>query len=447
MQKRYAIVGTGSRHAMYRNAILERFDNRASLVALLDTNPGRLELARAHIAAAGREVDTFVVDDADGGPAFDRMIRASAPDTVIVTSMDRTHDEYICRALRAGCDVVTEKPLTTDAEKLQRILDARAETGRDIAVTFNLRFSPVRAQLKSLLMEGVIGEVTAVDFQWLLDTRHGADYFRRWHREKRNAGGLLVHKATHHFDLVNWWLADVPAEVSAVGERRFYRPTEADALGLQPAERCSDCASTGQCPFYLDLDRHPAMQALYRRQEHHDGYFRDRCVFAESIDIEDTMHVRVRYARGARLNYSLIAYAPWEGYRIAFTGTRGRIEHDVRESSYVSGDGTVQGDSVGASLKLYPHFEAQRPIERVVGHGHHGGGDALLLEGVFASPTTIDPLHRAADFRSGAWSILVGIAANRSIASGELVRAADLVHGLTIPPDLGGADGSSSTGT
>ena len=52
-------------------------------------------------------------------------------------------------------------------------------------------------------MSGVIGNVVSVDFHWLLDTRHGADYFRRWHRNKRNSGGLLVHKATHHFDLVN----------------------------------------------------------------------------------------------------------------------------------------------------------------------------------------------------------------------------------------------------
>ena len=46
--------------------------------------------------------------------------------------------------------------------------------------------------------------------EWLLDTRHGADYFRRWHRNKNNSGGLMVHKATHHFDLVNWWMIPTP---------------------------------------------------------------------------------------------------------------------------------------------------------------------------------------------------------------------------------------------
>ena len=230
--KRYAIVGTGGRHAMYRNAIAERFNNRASLVALLDSNPGRLELAAKRAGSYTERVETFEAV-ANEAAAFDAMVEETAPDVVIVTSMDSTHDRYICRALERGCDVITEKPLTTDAAKLQRILDTCESTGRRVTVTFNYRYSPVRAQLKELLLAGTIGEVTAVDFQWMLDTRHGADYFRRWHRNKENSGGLLVHKATHHFDLVNWWLADVPEEVSAVGDLRFYRPEQAAALGLK----------------------------------------------------------------------------------------------------------------------------------------------------------------------------------------------------------------------
>ena len=77
-------------------------------------------------------------------------------------------------------------------------------------MTFNYRYSPPRTQVKDLLMSGVIGDILSVDFHWMLDTHHGADYFRRWHRNKQNSGGLMVHKATHHFDLVNWWLSSVP---------------------------------------------------------------------------------------------------------------------------------------------------------------------------------------------------------------------------------------------
>ena len=59
-------------------------------------------------------------------------------------------------------------------------------------------------------MDGLVGRPLLVDFSWVLDTSHGADYFRRWHREKQNSGGLLVHKSTHHFDLVNGGSMRIP---------------------------------------------------------------------------------------------------------------------------------------------------------------------------------------------------------------------------------------------
>ena len=90
--------------------------------------------------------------------------------------------------------------------------------------------------MKQALKDGVVGEVLNVDFEYLLDTKHGADYFRRWHRRKENSGGLLVHKATHHFDLVNWWIEDEPEEVMAFGSRRFYGPVRAER-----GVRCLTC--------------------------------------------------------------------------------------------------------------------------------------------------------------------------------------------------------------
>ena len=70
-------------------------------------------------------------------------------------------------------------------------------------------------RIKELLRSGAIGEVVSVDFHWYLDVQHGADYFRRWHAERVCSGSLFVHKATHHFDLLNWYLDADPKEVFA----------------------------------------------------------------------------------------------------------------------------------------------------------------------------------------------------------------------------------------
>lgn len=153
---------------------------------------------------------------------FDNMIEAEKPDAVIVTSVDRTHHTYIIRALELGCDVITEKPMTVDEEKCQEILDAVERTGRSVRVTFNYRYAPHHTKARELIASGVIGDVTSIHFEWLLNTQHGADYFRRWHRDKRNSGGLLVHKSTHHFDLVNFWIGSQPDTVFAMGDLLFY---------------------------------------------------------------------------------------------------------------------------------------------------------------------------------------------------------------------------------
>jgi predicted dehydrogenase len=252
-RKRYAIVGTGSRHLMYQDAIEKDYAAFAELVALCDTNPGRLEVARQR-----SKINQAPVPPAYLAADFARMIAETKPDIVIVTTVDSFHHDYIVRAMEAGCDVVTEKPMTNTPERCQQVIDARKRTGLQCRVTFNYRYSPPRTQVKDILMSGEIGEVLSVDFHWLLNTFHGADYFRRWHGLKKFSSGLMLHKATHHFDLVNWWLGAVPVSVTATGKHEFYTPATAKRLGLASHhERCHTCPEQDKCGFFLDLAASP----------------------------------------------------------------------------------------------------------------------------------------------------------------------------------------------
>ncbi len=429
-KRRYAQVGVGGRSLMYSEAMVEKYPETCDLVALCDTNEGRLRLRADWARARGVTVKIYPADQ------FDRMVAETQPQTVIVTTKDAAHDEYICRAMELGCDVITEKPMTTDENKCQRILETQNKTGRRCTVTFNYRYALPRTQVKELLMSGVIGNVVSVDFHWLLDTRHGADYFRRWHRNKCNSGGLMVHKATHHFDLVNWWLSTVPENVYATGARNFYRPETAERYGLaKRSERCHRCQESDKCPFYLDLSEFPDLKSMYLENEHYDGYWRDRCVFSPDIDIEDTMHVVVGYRNGMTMSYSLHSFMPWEGYVVAFNGTKGRLEHSCQEKIYINGDGTVPGELVpdGTKIRVFPHFRAAYEVEIRQSSGGHGGGDPVLLNDLFGTNVPADTLKRAADQRAGAWSILTGIAANHSIEKRRPVRIDELVHGLKEP--------------
>jgi len=431
-KRRYAIVGVGSRAYLYLDAIQTAHADKVELVGACDVNAGRLELARAHARNAKRaEPRAYPAAD------FDRMIAETKPDAVIVTSVDATHADYICRAMELGCDVITEKPMTTDAEKCRRIIDTRRKTGRHCRVAFNYRYMPVRSQVKELLVGGIIGDVMSVDFHWMLDTHHGADYFRRWHSQKKFSGGLMVHKATHHFDLVNWWLSAVPVSVRAAGRRGFYTPAMAKRLGLSGAhERCQTCTEKKKCAFELDLAKDPKLKAMYLDQEKHDGYFRDRCVFRSDIDIEDSMNVVVTYDSEAILCYSVNAFASWEGYTVTFNGSKGRLEHKVIEAvaaPFGSANVPGQAKDYDVSLRVFPLRRPPYDVAPRTGKGSHGGGDDVMLADLFAAAPAADPLRRAADERGGAYSILIGVAANRCFATGETVRIADLVGGIAAP--------------
>ena len=293
MIKNYCIVGTGSRAIeMFAKDIVSEYKDVARLTGLCDINPGRLEWA---INELGVDIPCFT--------NFDNMLDSVPCDVVIVLTSDATHDEFIIRAMKRGKDVITEKPMTTDEHKCRSILNAEKETGRDIKVTFNSRYAPFKAKIKELLQNKIVGDIHSVEFRFFLDTVHGADYFRRWHREKKNSGGLLVHKSTHHFDMINWWLDLEPQEVAAMGSRQYYVPSRQPNHG----ERCLDCSIQDECNFYLDISSLGTLKGAYLNNEKYDGYFRDQCIFSEKIDIEDTMSVLVRYPKGIQLTYGLTA--------------------------------------------------------------------------------------------------------------------------------------------
>jgi predicted dehydrogenase len=434
---RYALVGTGARAQLYVRSLADRFAEHAELVALIDPNTTRLAAHQRLLTSLGA-APAALHEPASFAAALDKH----QVDKVIVTSVDRTHDEYIVGALRAGRGVVTEKPMTVDAARCQRILDTVRETSGDLTVTFNYRYNPVHEKVREVIASGEIGEVGSVHFEWLLDLRHGADYFRRWHRDRANSGGLLVHKASHHFDLVNWWIAAVPEAVHAFGRLFFYGDEAGKRHGYaRDYARAHGSPAARDDPFAVRLADNPQLRELYLDAEHEDGYFRDQNVFAPGVTIEDDMTAVVRYSTGATMSYHLHAYSPWEGYRLMVNGSRGRLELEVVENDHVypAAAHGVKGASLhgeeapkergSVRLTVHPFWAPAREVSLEHTRGGHGGADGRMTERLFdpAVAATPDPLGRGATATDGALALLTGLAANHSIRTGEVTRVADLL--------------------
>ncbi len=403
--KKFAFVGTGSRgtHA-YLKPICDKYSDCAKICGVYD-----IDRKRAETAVEMTGCDIPIYED------FDEMLNEIKPDAVIVTSIDCTHDEYIVRALEFGCDVISEKPLTTTPEKFMKIYNAEKKSGHKVTTTFNCRYMNHFERLKEILMSGILGDICSVHYEWMLDRDHGASYFRRWHRERKNSGSLLIHKSTHHFDLLNWFLDDEPEIVNAFGTKRVYGDTS-----RKKNERCFGCPAKNTCEYYYDVCANETDKQLYFDCEDSGGYIRDKCVFSEEIDIEDTVSVSIKYKKGTVVSYSLTAHSPYEGAKIVFNGTKARAEFRV-----VHGGG-MYGGAVANELEIFfPSGEVQK-ITIPKKKGSHGGSDIKMLDDIINGVES-DPLGQIADTRAGGMSAGIGMAANISMKECRSVKISEIL--------------------
>ncbi|RKD86374.1 Gfo/Idh/MocA family protein [Mangrovibacterium diazotrophicum] len=423
-KKRLALIGTGYRGTMFwGKSIIARYKDLVEFVALCDINIGRLETAKKYLG-----INCSVFTD------FDEMVATAKPDMIIITTVDSTHHEFIIKGLEYGLEVVTEKPLTTDEDSCQAILDAEKRTGNKVIVGFNYRYGPHPTKIKELLTLNTVGKITSVDFHWYLNTYHGASYFRRWNGEKDKSGTLLVHKSTHHFDLINWLLDSDPVEVFAYGSLEHYGRNNSFR-----GSNCRNCAYVSKCKFYWDINEDPVAVDLYAKNEKYDGYIRDNCLWREEIDIYDKMAVQIKYANNVQVSYSLTTYSPYEGWRMALNGTDGRID-SWKDIPWRTQEQINQGNLHDQEMKqgekdledqydevmVMKNWEGYQQYKITKAGGGHGGGDERLLDKIFLDPNAADPFKHSAGSRDGAMSILIGIAARKSIEEKRPVRIDEL---------------------
>lgn len=422
---RVALVGTGIRGiTFWGRTIRERYGDILEFVGLCDINPGRLEYGKRFI---GADCPTFT--------DFDKMMDDTNPDMLIVTTVDATHHTFIIKGLERGINVLTEKPMTTDEIKCQQILDAEEKSEGQLIVGFNYRYSPHHTKLKEMLVNNRVGKITSVNFDWFLNVYHGASYFRRWHGIKASGGTLLVHKSTHHFDLLNWWLDSDPVEVYAKGALEHY-----GSNNNFRGNKCRTCPHQDNCDFYWDITTNETYMDLYVAHEQHDGYIRDNCLWRHEIDIYDKMSVQIKYANDVQVNYSLTTYSPYEGMKIAFNGFNGRVdawhgipwrEEEKSNQAELHTQEMSQDEIDEATdyeeIMVMDNFSEQPELIKVFQEsGGHGGGDIRLQNQILRNTDMEDPLNHTAGSRDGAMSALIGIAAVKSIESGEPVRIEDL---------------------
>ncbi|MFG1912160.1 Gfo/Idh/MocA family protein [Kribbella sp. NPDC048928] len=387
----------------------------AEVVAIVDTDADRVAEFNRALERLGRNPVPYFTQR-----QYDQMLDSVVPDAVIVTSPDHTHEQYILGALRHDVDVITEKPMVTTAAAARAVLAAERESAGTVQVTHNFRYPAAHREVKRLIQAGTIGRITRVVMDYHVDLRHGASYFLRWNRRRALSGGLQVHKSSHHFDLLNWWIGAVPEEIFGYGALNYYGPSSPH----RAATRTDDpyfLAQQGSGVFPTDDDtaraglfglhypeQYPASQSLY--------------LYDAEIDVEDTYSAIARYPDGASLTYSVDFSSTWEGFRAGISGTHGSI-------SLLHGR-TVDGAALPGSdqITVAELFGPSRTIDVQPEAGGHGGADPLMRRDLFTgpSPESIE-LGLMATTTEAAYAVAMGDALTQSLTTHQPVNLPNLL--------------------
>lgn len=119
--------------------------------------------------------------------------------------------EAVERAVRAGKQVIVEKPMAATSEGIRRMIVAAEKAGVYLSSPYCWRYHPVARQIKRLVDDGVLGQIVALEGRCAAGspTRYQADGISSWILEKEAAGGGSMHNlGVHWIDLFRWLLQD-----------------------------------------------------------------------------------------------------------------------------------------------------------------------------------------------------------------------------------------------
>ena len=200
---RFAVVGCG--HIGKRHAAMIQGESNALLVAVVDT--------------AWREEGEGVLAPRTWAPealAFadlEEALRHADFDVVAVATPNGSHVDLACRAMKAGCHVIVEKPMGLSVSSVERLKSESEKAGVTVFGVMQNRYAPAAQWLKRTHDTGAFGDVLQVHVQclWNRDQRYYTP--GSWRGTLSQDGGPLFTQFSHFLDILMWVFG--PMEVDA----------------------------------------------------------------------------------------------------------------------------------------------------------------------------------------------------------------------------------------
>lgn len=128
-------------------------------------------------------------------------------DYVAICSPNYLHDAHIRFGLRAGANVICEKPLVLDVEAIDELKALEAESGKKVATILQLRLHPSVIELRNRVAAS--SERHKLDLTYI--TSRGSWYHASWKGDDRKSGGVATNIGVHFFDMIQFIFGTVQA--------------------------------------------------------------------------------------------------------------------------------------------------------------------------------------------------------------------------------------------
>ncbi len=315
---------------------------------------------------------------------------ASVPkfaDAVINGTMDHVHVETTIPLLKAGYDVLLEKPFAVNEKEARELVDAAKKYSRKVMVCFVLRYAPFYRKIKERIVAGEIGEILNIQTSEYVSYHHmSTSHVRgKWNNSDRCHTSMLLAKCCHDLDIMVWMMGDnKPVSVSSFGSNIQFRKENAPE---NSGTRCLvDCPYVDTCLYsakriYID---HPDRWSFYvwDKLEHLENpTIEDKkellrtspygiCAYKSDNNVVDHQSVLVNFESGATGTHNMVGGSARGLRTIHITGTKGEIFGNCEDGVF-----TV------SKINPAPGCEYDNEIVDVkIGDDTHGGGDIKLVE-------------------------------------------------------------------
>lgn len=365
MRKKIAILGYGQRGSIYAGYAL-KYPQEFEVTAIIENNPDRLNLARALFdCPVYEDYKAFLKDKIEA-------------DIVAICTQDAQHRLHAEECMKAGYDLLLEKPIAATYEDCQSISAAAEKYKRRVIVCHVLRYTPFYKKIKEIVDAGEIGKIVTLCATENVGFYHQAHSFVRgpW-RNSKESSPMILAKCCHDLDIIRWLMDAKCKEISSFGELSFFTEENAPACA---AEYCSDCKVSDCIYNALRIYRDHEWMANYfmsgektpqRIAEHlrHTKY--DKCVFKTDNDVVDHQVTIMKFDGDKTAMHQMTAFSK-EIYRdIKIHGTKAEL-YGLMEDNYLE-------------IRFFAGKVEKINLNPQIAYGNHGGGDAGLMHDLYCA--------------------------------------------------------------